>query len=160
MQEADDAKTRLAPRAIALLRSRKTIWILLALLFLMLPFLLYQPPAAHLQVNDTTYRLSIASSENARERGLSGRKDLAEGRGMIFIFDKPEKACMWMKDMQFSIDMIWLNDSKEVVYMQQNVSPDTYPGSFCSKIPAKYVIELRAGEVAKQHIAVGQTLKL
>ena len=81
-----------------------------------------------------------------REMGLSGREGLGRNNGMLFVFDNETvNRCFWMKDMKFSIDMIWLDSDKKVVHIQENVSPDTYPESYCPDAPAQYVLEVEAG---------------
>jgi uncharacterized membrane protein (UPF0127 family) len=60
-----------------------------------------------------------------------------------------------MKGMLFSIDMIWLNSDKEVIYIQKNVSPDTYPKGFAPNGDALYVLELKAGTADRLDIKQG-----
>ncbi len=130
-------------------------------LFVMLsPVLFFQPALAKLEIKRQTIRLDIAQSEAAREKGLGGRKNMTDDKGMLFVFDKPAVECFWMKDMQFSIDIIWLNTAKQVVHIEHNLSPETYPASYCPKLPAKYVVELNAGQAEKLGISPGDTLKL
>lgn len=127
---------------------------------IILGYLLQSPAKATLRIGDYTYRLTIVSTTEGRERGLSGRAGLAANEGMLFVYDKPQKVCMWMKDMSFPIDILWLDTGKKVVHMSKDVSPETYPASFCANAPAKYVIELPAGELARRHITEGQQLSL
>jgi uncharacterized membrane protein (UPF0127 family) len=149
-------KTKLAPDG------RRKLFvaglIAVALSSLALPTLLYQPPTGRLVLPQATYALEFSVSEQARARGLSGRKNLARDRGMLFVFDEANQACMWMKDMHFSIDIVWLNKTKRVEHIAPNVSPNTYPRTFCSSSPATYVIELPAGTVVKNAIQPGQVL--
>ena len=65
---------------------------------------------------------------------------------------------MWMKDMHFNIDIIWLNESTRITSIAPDLSPSTYPQTYCAD--AKYVVELPAGEAARQGLRVGQTVKL
>ena len=146
--------------ALSRLPRKKTLLIIFALLVMTLPFVFYQPNRATLRVGKSTYSLSIAATEQKREMGLSNRTALADGRGMLFVFDKPNTACMWMKDMRFSLDMLWLDTHKKVVHVEQDVTPESYPASYCSDVPAKYVVELNTGEVVKTGVRVGQTLRL
>lgn len=118
------------------------------------------PPTAQLDTAVRTYKLDIASTDAEREVGLGGRSDMPVNRGMIFVFDKPAVQCFWMKDMQFPLDIIWLDGLKRVVHIEADVSPQTYPEKFCPPEKARYVIELNAGQAAKSHITLGQTLKV
>ncbi len=94
-----------------------------------------------------------------RELGLSGRVDMPEGKGMLFVFDQPTKACMWMKDMQFPLDMVWLNQDEKIIKIQRAITPETYPESFCAN-NSLYVIELNSGIADKAGLRVGQQLNL
>lgn len=103
-------------------------------------------------------KLEIVDTEDKRQQGLSGR-GLITG-GMLFVFDDvSQDHCMWMEDMNFAIDIIWLDESKTVVDLKQSITPATYPASFCPSQKALYVIELGAGEAAINRVAVGDTLK-
>lgn len=113
-----------------------------------------------LRTESKTFVLQTATTEAQHEQGLSGRSSLAPDEGMIFIYDQPAKRCFWMRDMQFPIDMIWLDANRRVTSIAPDAKPESYPSAFCSEIPAQYVIELPAGEAARTNIAVGQTLQL
>lgn len=104
------------------------------------------------------YALEVAVTPEAQEKGLGGRKTMTKDDGMLFLFAGEDKRCFWMKDMHFSLDIIWLNDAKEVVHIEPNVSPGSYPEDFCPNEPARYVIELRAGQARAAGIREGQTL--
>lgn len=111
-----------------------------------------------LRVNGRSFSLEVANTSAERELGLGNRASMPLNHGMLFVFSQPQDVCFWMKDMHFPLDMIWLSANKKVVYMQQNVSPNTYPDTFCPEVPALYVIELNAGTAAKVGISDGQVL--
>lgn len=108
---------------------------------------------------DTCVSLELVSTNSERTLGLSGRSDMALDRGMLFDFKAPNEYCMWMKDMNFSLDMVWLNEQKEIVYMIEGVTPDTYPKSFCGPEEARYVIEVNTGIVKAADLRIGQRLR-
>ena len=139
-------------------RSKSTVFIALALLCVTLPFVFYRPAGAVLHIGSTDYQLTIASTPATRQVGLGGRQTMSQTSGMLFVFNTSAVECFWMKDMQFPLDIIWVNPEKKVVHVEQHLTPATYPKTFCPSTPAKYVIELRAGEAAKRHIATGQKL--
>ncbi len=155
MPKVDDAKTKSA-------RKKKYffygLFILVALFLLLAPTLFYQPATAHLNVAGKTVALEIASTDAAREKGLGGRKTMPDERGMVFVLSKPAATCFWMKDMLFPLDIIWVNTDKQVIYLASNVSPKTYPKSYCPSSSAKYVIELNAGQAQKLNINPGKML--
>lgn len=114
----------------------------------------------YLRASNSVYTLAVAGTPAAQEKGLGGRAWMPQHEGMIFVFDTPDTVCFWMKDMHFAIDMIWLNEAKKVVHLQSDVAPGSYPKRYCPPMPAKYVVELRAGEAARQSIRTGTTLML
>lgn len=64
---------------------------------------------------------------------------------MLFVFEEDGYHAFWMKDMKFSIDMIWLDESMAIVHIERNVSPSSYPNTYKSPEPARYVLEVQAG---------------
>lgn len=104
--------------------------------------------------------LDRAATPVKRQQGLSGVNGILPSQGMLFVFDQPEVACMWMKDMKFSLDMIWLDTDKRITKIAENVSPETYPKSFCANQPSKYVIEVNAGVAKQADLKLSQQLKL
>ena len=99
----------------------------------------------------------VVDTPSSRQQGLSGRESLPAGRGMLFIFDEPGSWGIWMKDMRFSIDILWAREDGTISTIARNVSPDTYPTVFSPKTPdALYVLELPAGAAAN----IAEGLKL
>lgn len=113
--------------------------------------------ATQLRVNGQTYTLSVADTDAERTKGLGDRASMASNVGMLFVFSAPGRQCFWMKDMHFSLDMIWADSNKRVVQVAKDLSPATYPNVYCAN-NAQYVIELNAGQAAKAHIADGTVL--
>lgn len=104
------------------------------------------------------YALEVSDTQEKQVKGLSGRQDLPEGSGMLFAYPEAGNECIWMKDMHFSLDILWLNADKKVIKLEKSVSPETYPRSFCAD-GTQYVIELNAGEAAKAGVKVGQHIE-
>lgn len=94
-----------------------------------------------------------------RELGLSGREHLPENSGMVFVFDQPATRCMWMKDMKFSLDIVWIDDNKSIIKVLKDVRPETFPTSFCTP-DTRYVLEVNNGVMDRLGIGVGDSLQL
>ena len=112
------------------------------------------------KINGKTYELEIANTPAEREKGLMDRQSMDADKGMIFIFPVSGIYPFWMKNTYIPLDIIWLNENKEVVYIYENAKPcSNVVEAVCnSKIPpklAKYVIELNAGEVKDLGLQVG-----
>ena len=112
-------------------------------------------PTRMISVGGTDVHVAIADTEPEREQGLSGVSGLKEDEGMLFIFEKDGIYSFWMKDMLFSIDMLWISSEGRVVFIAPSVAPDTYPHAFTPDTPARYVLEIPAGFAAEHEIAVG-----
>lgn len=90
--------------------------------------------------------VEVMDTSELRSRGLSGRESLDNSKGMLFVFDYVSaEHCFWMKDMKFSIDMVWLDAEKHVVTVRPGVAPESYPDKFCPDLQAKYGLELASG---------------
>ena len=148
-------KTKSAPKTRQLIKIR-LISVAVAALFA--PFFAMRPTGTRFTSGGQTYYLEKAMTQAAREKGLGGRSSLAENRGMLFVFDTQVVQCFWMKDMQFPLDIIWLDSQKKVTYEVANLSPATYPQSYCGDNSTRYVVELRAGEAKRTGITIGKTL--
>jgi len=103
--------------------------------------------------------VDVVATPDEQAKGLSGRSGLMEGYGMLFLFEKPDFYGFWMKDMLFSIDIIWIDKDKKVVHMEKSVSPETYPKSFVPSALAKYVLEVPAGFSEKFKVKVGDVVE-
>jgi len=84
-------------------------------------------------------------------QGLSGRKSLKKGTGMLFIFNEIQRQNMWMPDMKFPLDVIWLDETLSVIHISYGLQPcvdrRTCP-STNSVYACKYAIEMNEGEAA------------
>lgn len=101
---------------------------------------------------------SFAVTEEEKAKGLSGKNELAENEGLLFVFDKNDRWGIWMKDMLFPIDIIWFDENKKVVFMEENIKPESYPWIFSPDVPARYILEVPAGFVSKNKIEKGMEL--
>lgn len=111
-------------------------------------------------INGTTFSVDIADNDTNRAKGLSGRESLPDDAGLLFIFDSPGVYPFWMKDMNFPIDIIWIDDNLKVVYIKENALPESYPEIFNPKVKAMYVLEINSGEVALNKIKIGDDVVL
>lgn len=109
-------------------------------------------------LNQKSSLVDIADNECKREQGLSNRKSVSENKGMLFLFEKSGNHGIWMKEMNFPIDILWLNENKEVIAIENSISPDTFPQIYGQNIVSKYVLEIKAGEANKNEIKVGNKI--
>lgn len=70
-----------------------------------------------IEIGDRTYKVREAKTEEEKEKGLQGVTELPEDEGMLFYFDPPEDVSMWMKGTLIPLDIIFINEDKEVAYV-------------------------------------------
>jgi uncharacterized membrane protein (UPF0127 family) len=105
--------------------------------------------------------VSRADTPDARERGLIGNPRLNLNDGMLFLFETDELHFMWMKNMNFAIDMIWLNNQKEIIEIVRAVPPcqgDPCP-VYGPRLPSRSVLELQEGAAVSFHLKKGMRLQ-
>lgn len=101
--------------------------------------------------------LALTASEH--ERGLSGRMELKENEGLLFVFDRPGRHSFWMKDMNFPIDIIWLAPDMKVIYIKKDARPELYPETYEPTSDAKYVLEVVSGFSEKNSLKEGDAIE-
>lgn len=79
---------------------------------------------------------------------------------MLFAFQKDDYYGFWMKDMLAPIDIFWLDDKGQVVFIANEVATSTYPNVFYPSAPARYVLETAAGFARAHDIKIGARLLL
>ncbi|WP_271680576.1 DUF192 domain-containing protein [Thermomonas mangrovi] len=108
------------------------------------------------------YAIEIADDDAERARGLMFRDALPTGHGMLFIHDAEEPQAYWMKNTKIPLDILYFDDERKLVAQQRDVPPcslgDGCP-SYPSDAPARYVLELNAGEAARLQLKDGAELR-
>ncbi|KAF1712737.1 DUF192 domain-containing protein [Pseudoxanthomonas sacheonensis] len=108
------------------------------------------------------YEVEVADDDAERARGLMFRDQLAPGTGMIFLHDREEPQAYWMKNTKIALDILYFDNARKLVAQQRDVPPCS-AGNACppypSNVPARYVLELNAGEAAKLKLQNGAELK-
>lgn len=114
-------------------------------------------------IDNHSFSVYEAKSEKEREIGLSGRNSIGDNQGMIFIFDKPDIYGFWMKNMKFSIDIVYLNN-KKIVTIYPNVAFPKDPTEelkiYTPSEPADTVVEFKAGTALKYNFKVGDSVTI
>jgi len=104
--------------------------------------------------------ISVADEPEEREKGLSGLSSLPKKSGLLFIFDTSDHHGIWMKDMNFPIDIIWIDENMRIVDVTEVLKPDSFPAIFEPEEPARMALEVNALFVATHEIKVGQTVRI
>lgn len=109
----------------------------------------------NIQTPKGSIKAIIADTEVARQHGLSDRIDLPLDHGMLFVFPNLSKQGFWMKDMHFPLDIVWIDEQKEIIGIDRDISPETFPNVFFPSKQIKYVLELNAGQAKAFGLEIG-----
>ena len=101
-----------------------------------------------------TFAVELAVTAAQLNRGLMFRRELPEGRGMLFDFKRDEPQTMWMKNTPLSLDMIFIGGNGAIVRVAENTTPQSTL-TISSGRPARAVLEVIAGTARKLGISTG-----
>jgi uncharacterized membrane protein (UPF0127 family) len=98
---------------------------------------------ATLVINQDTYSLEIAKTQDQRQRGLMFREKLGAKNGMVFIYPNSANHRIWMKNTKIKLTVIWVDDSGVVLGVQRLEPCQRDPcKSYGLNQPSRYIIEL------------------
>lgn len=115
--------------------------------------------ATQVCVKSDCFDVEVAKTDAQRQRGLMYRRHLSKKSGMWFVFDSEGIYPFWMKNTWIPLDIIWVNGDRAVAHIQRSATP-------FSEVPiipatrAKWVLEIPAGTVDRQHILVGDRVEV
>ncbi|MEZ4104156.1 MAG: DUF192 domain-containing protein [Candidatus Paceibacterota bacterium] len=118
------------------------------------------PNTVTIMIGETIVNASLAKTLPEVIKGLSDTPYLPEDVVKLFIFDQLGFHPIWMKDMNYSIDILWLNKDKEIIHIIKEASPDSFPETFTPDQEALYVVETVAGFVDNNSIKIGDKVSL
>mgnify|MGYP002725570779 CR=1 FL=1 len=111
-----------------------------------------------------TISVLVADSNRHLIKGLSGRKDFGKYNGMLFVFPTVDRYVMVMRDMNFAIDIVWLNNYR-IVDMAPNVKPEPGVSSlnlrqYQPRASSDMVLELPALFTSKNKLKIGDSVTI
>lgn len=106
-----------------------------------------------------TIDIEYADTPEERSLGLMYRKGMAENQGMLFIFPEEEERSFYMRNTEFSLDIIYLDKDKKVVSIAKKAKPFDET-SLLSEAPAMYVLEINGGLSDKWGIEKGDSIRI
>lgn len=80
-----------------------------------------------IEIGDKEYNVSLAITEEEKERGLQGKKELDQDEGMLFIYDEPQTITFWMQGTEVPLDIIFIDDEFEVISVHKGKPFDETP---------------------------------
>lgn len=111
---------------------------------------------ARVELGGHTFHTKVVKEDAERAKGLSDSRPLSKNQAMLFVFPFADTHGIWMKDMRYAIDIIWLDEAQKVIHVQKEARPDSYPQVFKPEENAAYVLEVAAGSADSFGISVGK----
>lgn len=107
-------------------------------------------------VNKLHLNLVKTTTEKKRNKGLMNRKTpLKNNEGLLFIYQKPQKIKIWMKNTFIPLDLLFLDTKMKVIDYKENLKPQDIKTNYISNIKCKYAIEINGGSIKKNNIKKG-----
>ncbi len=100
------------------------------------------------------FSVEMATTDEEKQTGLMYRKELADGKGMLFDFNPEQEVSMWMKNTYVSLDMIFIRADGRILRIAENTEPLSTK-IISSRGPARAVLEVVAGTAQKYGIRPG-----
>jgi uncharacterized protein len=124
------------------------------------PWAVIYPNTVPMKIGTVDVKASVAESWPDRIKGLSDTPYLPKEVVKLFTFDSLAYHGIWMKDMNYAIDIIWVDETNTIVHIVKNATPESYPETFSPTVPALYVIETAAGFVDEHALTTGVSVTL
>ncbi len=99
----------------------------------------------------------FATNDYERMRGLMFRTEMKENQAMLFLFPAEEMQSFWMRNTFISLDIIFINEKKEIVTIHKNTTPQSDQG-LPSSAPSRYVLETVAGFSERHNLQIGDKI--
>ena len=100
------------------------------------------------------FAVEMATTDDEKQKGLMYRRELADGKGMLFDFSPEQQISMWMKNTYISLDMIFIRADGRILRIAENTEPESTK-IISSGGLARGVLEVPAGTAQKYGIAPG-----
>ena len=117
-------------------------------------------PRITVELGDESVEATLAETSEEQTLGLGYRDELADGTGMLFVYDEPGMHSFWMKGMRFCLDIVWIENG-QIVGAAERVcpspagTPDADLPRFQSPEPVRYVLEVPAGWLDEHGLGEG-----
>ena len=113
---------------------------------------------ADFKISGQTFHVRVVHSDKDKEQGLAlFKRPIEKDEGLLMVFDKSGYYSIWMKNIDYKIDVLWLDSNKKVIHYVENMDPKSYPETkFVNpNTSAKYVVELPANTIRDLKIKNG-----
>ena len=118
----------------------------------------YPLPITEINIGNHPFTIEIATAFKDQEKGLMYRDHLDPDHGMIFISETKQIQNFWNKNVNFPLDLLFLDEAGNIVSIKHMKPYDIT--DVPSDAPARYTIELLGGTAANLGLKVGDHIAL
>ena len=104
------------------------------------------------------FAVAVADDPQERNRGLMFVEDMPTGEGMLFVYERPQRAVFWMKNTLIPLDMIFADETGLVTHVHSNAIPLDETG-IDGGMGVKFVLEINGGLAERYGIVPGTELR-
>jgi uncharacterized membrane protein (UPF0127 family) len=148
-------------------RSKKGIFLKLVIVLVVLAAIgaavlwyMTMPKMVDIKLGNHNFKATVLTERQDLQNGLSGTDSLPADELMFFDFGGDYRWGIWMKDMKYSIDVIWMDKDGKVTHIVEEMKPESYPGHYQPEDLSRYVIEGISGTIDKTGIKKGDVVAL
>ena len=119
-------------------------------------------PHVEARLADEVFQLELVADPASRRQGLMGRTELATNGGMLFDFPDGTTPTIWMRNMQISLDLLFVDQQARLRQVFKQVPPckDLPCDLYSAEQPLRFVIEVPAGTADRLGLQPGDQLDL
>jgi uncharacterized membrane protein (UPF0127 family) len=107
---------------------------------------------------EVAFDVEIADTPAKRQLGLQYRRELAENRGMLFLFANEREQSFWMKNTPIPLDMVFINGDQKIVGIVQEAAPFSLDTRSVS-VPSRFVLEIKGGLSRRYGMQTGDRVR-
>ena len=113
---------------------------------------------AHLEISNVPLTVEIADTPEAKENGLMFRESLAEDRGMLFVYEDPQKATFWMRNTRIPLSIAFIDSAGRILEVKPMYPMDeTIVPSSSDQVA--YALEVNQGWFDRHRISPGTKIE-
>lgn len=110
-----------------------------------------------LRIGNAKLQVEVADTNQTRQRGLMHRRFMAEDHGMLFVFERAERRCFWMRNTYIPLSIAYLDEYARIIDILDMKPLDE--SSVCSTAPAQYALEVNQGWFERHQIKIGDRVQ-
>ena len=113
-------------------------------------------PVLELKIGIYSIQAEVAEALSDRKFGLRDRTSLPTDSGMLFVFEKDQEDCFWMRDTKISLSIAFITKDGKIVNIEEMQAETT--DSHCPIVPVRYALEMNKQWFSERSIDPGNMI--